>query len=265
MGADVRRMTDMTGNIIKAAFNGLYFDIRGILWQYDYGQLLEVRGLDLPYAVEVHFSQFGAKATTKIGQTEDHVTTVEIPSAMLRNAKPIDVYVFLHVDETDGETEYHFVLPVKRRPDYNDVDPTPEQTTLIGELIDTMNDAVEAAEGAAQNAAASETNAGRSENNAAGSAEAAARSAEAAAASERNAGDSESSAGRSAEAAARSAEAAATSENNAEGYAERAEQAANTLGYLEMNIDENGHLIYSKTPMVDVDFELDDGHLIMEV
>lgn len=251
----------MTGNIIKAAFNGLYFDIRGILWQYDYGQLLEVRGLNLPYAVEFHFSQFGAKATTKIGQTEDNVTTVEIPSAMLRNAKPIDVYVFLHVDETDGETEYHFVLPVKRRPDYNDVDPTPEQTTLIGELIDTMNDAVEAAEGAAQNAAASETNAGRSEDNAAGSAEAAARSAEAAAASEQNAGDSASSAGRSAEAAAGSAEAAATSERNAEDAAERAEQSASKAGYMFFYIDDNGDLIYQRTDNVDVDFYLNDGDL----
>lgn len=255
----------MSGNIIKAVYNGMRFNIQGILWQYDYGQILEVRGLYLPYSVEFHFSQNGTKATTKIGQTEDHVTTVEIPSAILRNAKPIDVYIYLHACATDGETEYHFVLPVKPRSDYNDVDPTPEQTTLIGELIDTMNDAVDTATGAAQNAAESETNAGRSESNAADSANAAARSAEAAAESERNAGDSASSAGRSAEAAARSAEAAATSENNAEGYAERAEQAANTLGYLEMNIDENGHLIYSKTPMVDVDFELDDGHLIMEV
>lgn len=256
----------MGGNIIKVAYNGLAFDIRGILWQYDYGQLLEVRGLNLPFSVEFHFSQFGAKATTKIGETSEGVTTVEIPTAMLRNTKPIDVYIFLHVEETDGETEYHFVLPVKRRPDYNDVDPTPEQTTLIGQLIDTMNDAVEAAQTSEANAATSERNAGTSETNAANSADAAARSASAAAASERNAGDSATSAGQSAEAAAGSAQAAATSESNAEDYAERAEQAANTLGYLEMEINADGHLIYTKTPMVQVDFELDDnGHLIMEV
>ena len=256
----------MASNIIKANYNGLAFDVRGILWQYDYGQLLEVRGLDLPFSVEFHFSQFGATATTKIGETAEGVTTVEIPSAMLRHAKPIDVYIFLHVEETDGETEYHFVLPVKHRPGYNDVDPTPEQTTLIGELIDTMNDAVNAAQTSETNAAASERNAGTSETNAANSADAAARSATAAATSERNAGDSATSAGRSAEAAAGSAQTAATSESNAEDYAERAEQAANTLGYLEMEINADGHLIYTKTPMVPVDFELDDnGHLIMEV
>lgn len=45
--------------------------------------------------------------------------------------------------------------------------------------------------------------------------------------------------------------------------ANRAEQAANTAGFMEVEIV-NGHLIYTKTDAVDVDFYLDDGHLIME-
>ena len=54
--------------------------------------------------------------------------------------------------------------------------------------------------------------------------------------------------------------------NNSKYYADAAQQAANTAGYIDMEIDENGHLIYTKTSAVDVDFELDEnGHLIMEV
>jgi hypothetical protein len=48
--------------------------------------------------------------------------------------------------------------------------------------------------------------------------------------------------------------------------AERAEQAASDAGYMEFHIDDNGHLIYERTSNVDqIDFELVNGHLIMEV
>lgn len=50
---------------------------------------------------------------------------------------------------------------------------------------------------------------------------------------------------------------------NAEDAAERAEQAANTAGYLDVEIVD-GHLIYTRTDAVDVDFVLENGYLIME-
>ncbi len=46
--------------------------------------------------------------------------------------------------------------------------------------------------------------------------------------------------------------------------AERAEQAATTAGYLDVEIV-NGRLIYTRTDAVDVDFELENGRLLMEV
>lgn len=46
--------------------------------------------------------------------------------------------------------------------------------------------------------------------------------------------------------------------------ADRAEQAANTAGYLDMEIVD-GDLIYTRTDAVDVDFALVDGNLVMEV
>lgn len=65
-----------------------------------------------------------------------------------------------------------------------------------------------------------------------------------------------------AEAAAESAEDEAEA---AEDAADRAEQAANSAGYVDFYIDEDGHLIYTKTDAVDVDFALVNGHLVMEV
>lgn len=48
-------------------------------------------------------------------------------------------------------------------------------------------------------------------------------------------------------------------------YAERAEQAATTAGYIDVEIV-NGRLIYTKTDAVDVDFDINEaGHLVMEV
>ena len=45
------------GNITSIVFDKesaktIYKD----LWQYDYGQILRIEGLDLPKAVEIHFS-----------------------------------------------------------------------------------------------------------------------------------------------------------------------------------------------------------------
>lgn len=47
--------------------------------------------------------------------------------------------------------------------------------------------------------------------------------------------------------------------------AERSEQMAAVAGYMTMELDENGHLIFTKTPGVAVDFEIYDGHLYAEV
>lgn len=101
---------------------------------------------------------------------------------------------------------------------------------------------------------------------AAGSAEAAAASAESA---EGYAGDAED----SADAAKASEDAAKLSEDNAKlsedaaaESAEQAEQTAAQSGFMFFNINDAGHLIMRHTQSVDeVDFELVNGHLIMEV
>lgn len=50
----------------------------------------------------------------------------------------------------------------------------------------------------------------------------------------------------------------------AEDAADRAEQAAGQAGYMFFEIDENGHLILTRTENTNVDFYLSNGHLFVE-
>ena len=103
----------------------------------------------------------------------------------------------------------------------------------------------------AERAATSEANAATSESNAA--------------TSEANAATSETNAATSETNAAASEANAATSETNAEAYADRAEQAALTAGFIFFDI-ETGHLIYTRSDtLTTVDFYLSDGNLFVEV
>ena len=98
-------------------------------------------------------------------------------------------------------------------------------------------------------------------------------SAENAHTSEVNAKASEDNAKTSEDNAKTSEDNAETYKNQAKGYAEsadadadRAEQAAADAGFMEFYIDDDGHLIYEHTSNVDdIDFELVNGHLILEV
>lgn len=50
----------------------------------------------------------------------------------------------------------------------------------------------------------------------------------------------------------------------AEESAERAEQAAATSGFIDIEISADGHLIYIRSDVVDLDFYLSNGHLFVE-
>lgn len=243
-------------------------DKKGV--QYDYGQVLRIAGLDLPEAFEVHFANTGDTTTiTQIAQNG----IVEIPDQFFRSSKQINAYIFLHDGETDGETEYKITIGVLPRPAISDEEPTPEEQSAITQAIAALQSAV--------------AHTAQSETNAAASAESAATSASEAAMSAQNAADSETTAGEAAQAAQQSAEGAAgsasaaaqsaseakTSEDNAEDsaeeakrYKELAEQIAGTAGYMFMEIDDRGRLIYTRTDQVDADFSISRpaGHLILE-
>ena len=135
------------------------------LWQWDYGQVLRIEGLDLPTATEVHFStqETGGESVTRIGMTKDGVTDVVIPDSLLENngiATNYFIYAFIYItDETSGQTEYVAKLEVKSRPKPEAFD-TPGDGELFREAIKAVNDSAERSEKAAK---ASEENAAQTE------------------------------------------------------------------------------------------------------
>lgn len=92
------------------------------IWQWDYGQILRIQGLNLPTAVEIHFSldEHGGEAVRRIGVTKDGVTDVVVPDTMLENESTYgdSYYFFAYIyltDETSGNTEYKIRARVSTR------------------------------------------------------------------------------------------------------------------------------------------------------
>jgi len=258
-------------------------------WQYDYGQILKLSGVDLPEAYEVHFSnqETGGTTVTQIGNADG----VTVPDQFFLNGQNIFVWVFLHEALEDGETIYKVVIPIKARPQPSDAVPTPVEQSEITQAIAALNQAVEetaAAQEAAENAQdAAELAQGKAEDAQEAAEIAQGKAEDAQEAAETAQGKAED----AQEAAEGYANAAATSEQNAldysktskswavggtgtrsgedidnsKYYSEVAQQAATTAGFIDIEIDENGHLIYTRSDTVDIQFSLEDGHLILEV
>ena len=119
------------------------------LYQYDYGQVLVITGATLPSSYEVHFAnEMHGDAVTSIGGS----TGVAIPDSVLTSGDPIYLWLYLHEDSTDGETEFQGVIPVIKRAQISDQEPTPAEQSAITQAIAALNAAVTAT-GAAQTAA----------------------------------------------------------------------------------------------------------------
>lgn len=242
-------------NVIQATFDGFYKVRTEPSWFIDHGMQLQISGVDLPVEFECHFSNSRSVAAKRqIG--ENGIVTIP-DEYFLSNESQIFCWIYLHPTENSGVTEYEIVIPLRKRSNVTPSEPTQEQQDIVDQAIAALNVAMaatsadaESASASASAALASEQAAARSETNAGNSATAAGQSATAAHQSELNASGSASSASSSAAAAYADAE--------------RAEQAATTAGYLDIEIVD-GRLIYTRTDAVDVDFELENGHLLMEV
>lgn len=102
------------------------------LWQYDYGQILLIDGLTLPSIFQIHFCNCGDNETiTVIGEDNQ----VNIPDQFFLNGENIIGYIYLHTGENDGETEYKITIPIKQRQKPSDISPTPEEESLINQLV----------------------------------------------------------------------------------------------------------------------------------
>lgn len=250
-------------NIINAVFGSGLCAVTTSAFRANYGMVLRFSGIDLPTAFEVDFSNYdvmGRDSVTMIGQNGE----VQIPDDLWDSGLNIFAYVYLHPTDDSGVTVYTVTIPVLGRPNRTEEQPTPHEQTVIEQAISALNDAVEQTAADVETTTANAQAAAQSEANAATSERAAAASAGAALASQNAAESASQSATESASGAAESAESAATSAESAYNDAERAEQAAASAGYLDVEIVD-GRLIYTRTDAVDVDFELQNGHLMMGV
>lgn len=240
-------------NIITANLSHGKQFVTASRYMEDYGQILKIEGIDLPSVYQVDFSNNLMRGTsmTVLGNADG----VAIPDQYISTGR--DVYAFLYlVGDSWGRTIATIRIPNKTRPTRTDAIPTPTQQGIIDQTIAALNDAVEStaadAEQTASDAARAEaarTAAETAETNAEASATAAAQSA--------------SQALNYATSANMSALSAREDALTASRDADRAEQAANTAGYLDVEIVD-GRLIYTRTDAVDVDFSLNNGRLIME-
>lgn len=235
----------MADNIVLAEFtDGCTWVTSLPVYQHSYGQILQVEGLDLPAAFQVHFSNdpTGGSSVEQIGTNN----SVFIPNALLATGTAVYAFIFLHDGANDGETVYKVTIPVMVRPELPADTPTPTQQSAIDEAIAALNTAVGMAEGyadaSAQSAQGSYEYAEVSEQKS--------QDAEAWAVGQRNGQDVD--------------QDDETFHNNSKFYALVAQQGAEEGGFIQFYIDADGHLIYEHTTGTDLTFSLEDGRLIVE-
>lgn len=141
----------MENKIVTAIFKDSTHTKVSDVWQYDYGQILRIQGLDLPTAVEVDFAVAGAsESIARIGTTKDGVTDVVIPDSLIETGNNLVAYIYLR-DAESGNTEYQIDMLVTKRAKPEAYD-RPEDKELFGQAIEAVNTAADRAEKAGQTA-----------------------------------------------------------------------------------------------------------------
>ncbi|WP_024348179.1 hypothetical protein [Lacrimispora indolis] len=101
--------------MVNASFEkGNEIKICGV-WQYDYGQLLEISGIETPDGTAIHFAQNGKTIEGTIRSNQ-----VEIPDYFLQFYSEINAYIYLE-DGCSGETVAKASIklePREKPPDY---------------------------------------------------------------------------------------------------------------------------------------------------
>lgn len=243
-------------------------------YRYDYGQIIEVVGTDLPETFEARFSNSPSGESIRVIGTQNKVS---VPDELFLSGEPIYCYITVNDSTTDGRTVYLIKIPVKNSTERTDADPTPVEQDIITQAIASLNDAVdktsqnveitnenaESSMESAENARVYAESASESAENANASATNAESSAEMASGFGIQAESSATVATQKASEASASASEAMLAMQEAKQSADKAEQAASQSGYMHFYIDEHGDLIYHRTSNVQVDFYLHNGDIYM--
>ena len=136
-----------TSKIIKGVVSNGRYTVTAPIVKEDYGLYLKIEGVELPETYQVDFSNSENSGTsvTMIGNADG----VLIPRQFIDTGKDIDAYLY-YVGDGFGKTVYQFHIPNKYRPDRTNEEPTPEEQSVIDQVIASLNDAVDRAEDAEQ-------------------------------------------------------------------------------------------------------------------
>lgn len=75
---------------------GEKIEIANSLWQYDYGQRIQIEGLNLPEIFEAHFSWKELEKTKIVtGTTVDGISALDIPSETLKQSGVVTIYIYI--------------------------------------------------------------------------------------------------------------------------------------------------------------------------
>lgn len=113
------------------------------LYQWDYGQVLEIEAPKLPTVLEVHFAcREMSEAVIHTCSAVNNVASVVIPDQCLENASEITAWVY-EIDGTAGRTLYRITIPViaRTRPSRGESIPVEVQDSYT-QLITEVNEAV---------------------------------------------------------------------------------------------------------------------------
>lgn len=134
---------------IKVSFNaGDRTAVIGGLYQWDYGQVLEIESLELgTELMEVHFACPGmSEAIVRSCQFVDGIGTVTIPDQCLEQTGNITAWVY-SISATQGHTIKTITLPITGRMRPSALrDVPPEYINKYAEAIEEINEAVNAIE-----------------------------------------------------------------------------------------------------------------------
>lgn len=130
----------MDNRIITALFReGECVAFTSPVYQFNYGQILKIEGIELPSIFEVQFANEGEEdSTTSIGQNNQ----VDIPDMFFESGKGIRAWIYLHDTAEDGETVYQIMMPIIERAEPSDIEPTPVQQDVITQAIAALDEAV---------------------------------------------------------------------------------------------------------------------------
>lgn len=110
------------------------------LFQWDYGQKLQIKGLSLGETIEVHFSNVkGKEAVVMIATKQGESYIVDIPNSLLENNLDIIAWVYV-IGSNSGETVKTVILKVESRIKPQDfVSQNPDSQGLLEDVLDKIN------------------------------------------------------------------------------------------------------------------------------